>query len=618
MDRNVTYRTILQALLIDFKSAGKSQQQIRNHESVLNKWLVFFEKSLDSRAVEFENLDKNVAEFIEGMKYGSKSIASKKYEMGNFHKVYLRLESNVDLPENFPKRLYFLMKKANVTCRQVADILGISSKSSVASWYQGKKNPSKKNWHQFGKLEQLLNAPEGSLTNLFKCWHSDPNTKRRRETKTQYAQLQSIRTVNRYRLAFDNWPAKAKDQWTSLLEHHTTEKAPVLPRNPDSIWHKANTVRVRLKLFECFFGFLTLPVELGGMGFESSDCDLRLIYEITEEGTLKFFEPYMDFHKKRTICATYPKGVYTTTLQNELKAIAVFINRKNGFMRNSKMFSDYISHIGLRWTELCEHSINRIVALYKNTKFQQVRYPNEPIAFILADQHPLKFLVSLVHNLERALPANFQRCYDRRLLNMYFVCSFLSAIPLRAQMLCNMRLHKNLYKDKNGNWRVRFDARDFKNDRFAAKDSDYDVACPTWLHTIINLYLENRSLFPGGKVLNGEFECEYVIRPCTSDMNHGEATNPVDLNTLFRWCITATSLYIPGCIGFGPHAWRHIVATDWIKNNPSGFQIAAKLLHDKIETVMKNYQHLLTSDWLIHYNIYSDSHFLINDKQFDS
>jgi hypothetical protein len=68
MDRNVTYRTILQALLMDFKSAGKSQQQIRNHESVLNKWIVFFDKSLDSPPVELENLDKYVAEFIEGMK----------------------------------------------------------------------------------------------------------------------------------------------------------------------------------------------------------------------------------------------------------------------------------------------------------------------------------------------------------------------------------------------------------------------------------------------------------------------------------------------------------------------------------------------------------------------
>ncbi len=615
MDRNVTYRTILQALLMDFKSAGKSQQQIRNHESVLNKWVVFFNKSLDSPAFELENLDKNVAEFIEGMKYGSKSIASKKYQIGNFHKVYLRLESNVEWPETFPERLQFLMKKANVSIRQVADILGVC-RESVSNWFKGKV-PRIRYLPQFRKLEQLLNVEEGTLSNIIKDWRIDSIDIRRRAAKTPFSQLQKIRPFHKYRLPFSEWPEIAKEQWILLKEHHTSQKAPVFPRNPKGIWHKHGTVSLRLRLFECFFGFLTLSLEKGGLALERSVCDLRLIYETTADGSLKYYEPYMDFVKSRTICPTYPNGVYTKTLESQLRSMSAFINSKTGLMRNAPYFSGYVSSIGLKWDEICEHAMKRIVALIKNTSFQQLRFPDEPVDFIIKDQHPLRFLVSLVRNLEGALPTTFHRWHDRKLLNMYFVCSFLTAIPLRSRMLCKMSLEKNLYKDQNGKWRVKFDRKDFKNHWSAATNHNYDVPCPAWLHPIIDLYLKNRPLFPGGRVINGQFECGYVIRPCGFLGANRNQTEPIENQTLYQYCILATSVFIPGCIGFGPHAWRHILTTDWLKNNPDGLLIAAELLHDSPETLSKSYQHLLKSDWLLHYNRYSDLHFSIKNEGLD-
>ena len=65
-----------------------------------------------------------------------------------------------------------------------------------------------------------------------------------------------------------------------------------------------------------------------------------------------------------------------------------------------------------------------------------------------------------------------------------------------------------------------------------------------------------------------------------------------------------TRQFIPGCPGFGPHAVRHIVATDYIKNNPNGFQIAADVLHDKLQTVLTHYAHLKAADGHRHYQQY--------------
>jgi integrase len=65
-----------------------------------------------------------------------------------------------------------------------------------------------------------------------------------------------------------------------------------------------------------------------------------------------------------------------------------------------------------------------------------------------------------------------------------------------------------------------------------------------------------------------------------------------DLNNTFR---NITKRYFVNCPGFGPHAMRHIVATALVKKHGS-FTAAAKVLHDKEETVRKHYGFLIGDD----------------------
>jgi hypothetical protein len=68
-----------------------------------------------------------------------------------------------------------------------------------------------------------------------------------------------------------------------------------------------------------------------------------------------------------------------------------------------------------------------------------------------------------------------------------------------------------------------------------------------------------------------------------------------------------TQHFLPESKGFGPHGFRHIIATDTIRNDKvQGWQRAATALHDTLETVRKNYAHLTTSDDMEHWNNYHD------------
>jgi integrase len=50
-----------------------------------------------------------------------------------------------------------------------------------------------------------------------------------------------------------------------------------------------------------------------------------------------------------------------------------------------------------------------------------------------------------------------------------------------------------------------------------------------------------------------------------------------------------TSKYLPDSKGFSAHACRHLVATEYIKNFPDGWEVAAAALHNTVEVVRRHY-----------------------------
>jgi integrase len=65
-----------------------------------------------------------------------------------------------------------------------------------------------------------------------------------------------------------------------------------------------------------------------------------------------------------------------------------------------------------------------------------------------------------------------------------------------------------------------------------------------------------------------------------------EQISSFGLRTTVLWL---TQRFIPGCKGFSLHAFRHIVACEYIKNYPEGYEVAAAALNNTVEMVKKHY-----------------------------
>jgi hypothetical protein len=59
-----------------------------------------------------------------------------------------------------------------------------------------------------------------------------------------------------------------------------------------------------------------------------------------------------------------------------------------------------------------------------------------------------------------------------------------------------------------------------------------------------------------------------------------------------------TRQYISDTPGFGAHSVRAVIATDHLLRHPRDYLTVAQLLHDKLETVIKDYAHLTVDQGL--------------------
>ena len=70
------------------------------------------------------------------------------------------------------------------------------------------------------------------------------------------------------------------------------------------------------------------------------------------------------------------------------------------------------------------------------------------------------------------------------------------------------------------------------------------------------------------------------------------SANGKRFNGLSHHLAKLTKRLIPGCGGIRSHAFRHLVATDWLTRFPNDFLTVAELLHDSLEVVLRDYAHL--------------------------
>ena len=175
-------------------------------------------------------------------------------------------------------------------------------------------------------------------------------------------------------------------------------------------------------------------------------------------------------------------------------------------------------------------------------------------------------------------------------------------------MFSIMQIGKHLVKESGGSWWFNFSRKDFKNrnvkkgrrvNRNSSRKSNrggiYKVQLPPEVWPYIDEYLEKYRPHLAGANSNS-----FLFLPVRYNGNKKSTHGGLTCDSLGNIVRIMTYFYIPleGNPGFGPHSFRHIVATDIIKKDPSvGFFLAAIALNDELDTVEEEYVHLKTSEF---------------------
>jgi hypothetical protein len=220
----------------------------------------------------------------------------------------------------------------------------------------------------------------------------------------------------------------------------------------------------------------------------------------------------------------------------------------------------------------------------------RTRDPEDPIKKYLDWQHPMKVIEELLINMTEKMPGISGSRNRLAMRRDILLVRMLAEQPLRALMYGNLTctannqgsLYRQYHSDGSYRWAIKFPAEDFKN-WLTAQFKRYDVCFSAETSDEIDIYFsEVRSKYPAGD------------RVFTTWARRDNSTtgDQCKADELERTILIRTRTLLDGCVGFGMNAFRNLAATEIIRNDKDGYEIAAETLHDEPETVRKHYAHI--------------------------
>jgi integrase len=401
-----------------------------------------------------------------------------------------------------------------------------------------------------------------------------------------------------------------------------------------------------------FFGFLALQREaddprMRGLGMRPEAFSLALLSDVS------LLAEYGEFRRARSFNEAANNGTRTF-----LSFCAKLLYEERGYLWQHPELGARlpIPVSPRRWADWCRINRAKILKLRsadcgrqsRNGTRAVSRDPFVPIReYIHGRQHPLTILWELEGKIEAQLAyATFLRPHKvAEIWRDLLLVKMLAANPLRGGNLAALTYvparwedlrepgvlyvlaaeESNFYQTTDGGWRLRIPADYFKVDR-----GNYDVPVPRSLWATLRAYLFQQrpvlnhallsainarrlkeGLAPfGPEQVAALLRCPYVFRYVQAGVIRVPAerfavfkgTEQVEVRTLRNTMMKLTRAHLPGGVGFGPHACRHLVATEKLKNDPSGKVMAGAALHADPDTVEIYYADVTTGDRLKPWN----------------
>lgn len=598
-------------------SGGRSLQRVHNCNTAINGWMKEFGLSDTSPVgAEFaEAFKASLDNHIETLQEEGKSkqtIDDRRSFLGKcrvtwFHMLHaLRQFSGGD----FGQTLGDLIESSGMSVSRVAREVGIGD-TALGMWVAGRVKPSKKSLAAVHRLEDLFRLPYGALAARLPrflrgsgCQVSTGLTGYRKH----------FQEVNRDRYFLRTTPPGLQEEFDSALSFYT-----------DAAWLRIHGMkrnskwRVREHDGRCptaervfpqvrrFLGYLSLPPNedrpvTGGKGYLPDEMTMALLSDSDH------IYDYLQFKKERTYLRQY-----NTDTKTFLEFCLAILRPETGFLWQSPQLGAKLPSPveASEWHAWCGR--NRAVVkatlrdLTKEDEFKKTRDPFDAVRpLIVNNQHPLDVLYELadVYEAEHP-PRNASKVSRAAHFQNLFLIRFATLLPLRAFNFSVMTYRANntgnLYQRPDGSWWVTFPTTYIKNHKGAARNQQFDVPLHESLWPCVEEFLfEHRPHLFGAGV------CDYVFR-LRKRQKGVKPGAPVRPGYLSSRVYNLTQRYIPDCPGFSLHAFRHLVATEYIKNNPGGYAVAAAVLHDKEETVRRSYAWVVPADKFFFWNQYLDA-----------
>ena len=609
----ITYDDLIVYRSTELRASLTSEQCIANHITTLRSWIQHLDcGSAATVGVEMSDrysieLDRYLLWCIErGM--AKSTIDCRRSMLGKWRDCWSRMCASAGLPAEFNRALQMAIDRSSFTLTQVAAAVGIGA-NTLRNWVQGTRAPAQRNVAVLRLIEVECGLQPGALASLLPDESRRPKCHVHQSCLTQNGKRQSALLKSRYRLS--SFTPELQREWDALRKYKTSAYEPAGMKRR-SAWREQRgdspSADHNFGLLRSFYGYLGLSPQ----NPDPLPCGVGLAadaFTLAHLSDTSLVESYLEFRRNRS------GGIYTRETVTFLALCANVVRPITGFLEQQPNYGARLDPpvAPAGWTQWCHSAHDRYRIILRTLKDDDLvkdgRVPEEPIANILALQHPIDVLIKLAEDMSAACPPATCRPVQLAVhMRNVLLVRMLTANPLRIKHFEMMTWRDdeqgNLFRKSDGSWWLRFAPEDFKNTRGAAREK-YEAPLPKSLWSQIAQYLSTHR----PHLLGGDGESDRVFLP---SFRHREDERGGEMICWYRNAMSdmlryVTQRYIPGCPGFAAHAFRHIIATDYIKNNPEGFEIAARVLHDKVETVIKEYGHLKTADFITHWNVYHEA-----------
>lgn len=588
----------LKKLLCDAECNNQSAvQQFRNHVSTLNGFLTYVGKTDDDRiGSEMKSgFTKATQGYLDALDVSARTKSDRRSHLKKWLNVFEQI-SNIPRETKKP-----LLRQFNLALKQALIDAGMSqaslideakiSKSTLAKWLKGAQ-PNTSTTPCIHRVEMALGLERESLTHLIT---EDGNGNRTHPLrKIEYRERLSELINKPYRLKIEQISPNLAQEWQEYFDYKISEHTD-LKRSKRGMWRlKPIKNNAKICKYACkgssgsatanimfyqmlnFLGFLCLSKSEGGYGLHIAEVQTMGWYAHPAA-----VNAFLEFIKDRS------DGIKHRTHQRIASHVISLTSLETGYLwQKPNLLNKIPAHLIPRstpdWYSMCSKS-SEIARAWKNVSVEKSRRPEEPIAPLLALPTPVEPILRAIRHLDaKAAGMPSGGVVQATLKRDALLLAFLISNPLRVLnfkiMTWSQDSSKHLYKTADQQYRLRFDGSEMKTKK------SYDVRIAGWLVTRLEEYLEEYR-----DVLLQDRKSDYLF--LSSNKKTIGKWNDMD-----RHIYKLTQSLIPETLGFGPHAFRHIVATDWLRRYPNDFITVASLLNDSLETVISNYSHLKLDD----------------------